>query len=261
MAYATSQGLRIHYEVEGTGPPLVLQHGFSGSLQRWVRAGYVEALRARYRVVLIDARGHGGSDKPHDPAAYTLALQTADIVAVLDALGIARALYWGFSMGGRIGYALTAYAAERFDALVIGGASPYARSLPPGDRPDGSDPDAFIAALYQRTGRDAAQLTAEQRAELHANDFRALAAGQQDWPSLEAVLPRIAVPCLLYVGDADPVAGKMRACAPLIPGARLVILPGLDHSTGFRESQRVLPPVLDFLAGVAASAAAAGHGE
>ena len=64
MPFATNNGLRIHYQIEGSGPPLVLQHGFTGSINGWRRYGYVEALAGDYRVVLVDARGHGQSDKP-----------------------------------------------------------------------------------------------------------------------------------------------------------------------------------------------------
>ena len=69
MLYAHNQGVRIHFTVEGEGPPLVLQHGFASSLQTWYITGYVEALQSDYQLILVDARGHGGSDKPHDPAA------------------------------------------------------------------------------------------------------------------------------------------------------------------------------------------------
>jgi len=75
MPYATHGDLRIHYETDGSGPPLVLQHGYTLSLKRWYALGYVDALRARYRLILVDARGHGESDKPHDPAAYGLHLR------------------------------------------------------------------------------------------------------------------------------------------------------------------------------------------
>ena len=62
MPYATNQGVRIHYQVEGDGPPLVLQHGFFWSVEGWYRVGYVDTLRTSYRLILIDARGHGASD-------------------------------------------------------------------------------------------------------------------------------------------------------------------------------------------------------
>jgi pimeloyl-ACP methyl ester carboxylesterase len=91
MPYATNQNVRIHDQGEGEGPPLVLQHGFSNSLESWYDAGYVHALRPDYRLILIDARGHGASDKPHDPDAYALQRRAGDIVAVLDHLHLAHA--------------------------------------------------------------------------------------------------------------------------------------------------------------------------
>jgi pimeloyl-ACP methyl ester carboxylesterase len=72
MPYAHNAGVRIHSQVEGEGCPLVLQHGFSESVVDWYESGYVDALSRDYRLILIDARGHGTSDKPHDPDAYLL---------------------------------------------------------------------------------------------------------------------------------------------------------------------------------------------
>ena len=72
MPYADNDGIRIHYQVEGEGPPLVLQHGFSESVVDWYEVGYVDALRSDYRLILIDARGHGASDKPHDTDSYAV---------------------------------------------------------------------------------------------------------------------------------------------------------------------------------------------
>jgi pimeloyl-ACP methyl ester carboxylesterase len=129
MPYADNGSVRIHYQVEGEGPALVLQHGFTESLADWYEAGYVQALRPDYRLILIDARGHVASDKPHDPEAYVLNRRVADVVAVLDALNIAKALFWGYSMGGWIGFGIAKYAKERAHALVIGGQHPYARSM------------------------------------------------------------------------------------------------------------------------------------
>jgi len=70
MPYADNQGIRIHYQVEGKGPPLMLQHGFTSNLKSWRQFGYVDALKHHYQLILLDARGHGASDKPHDPAAF-----------------------------------------------------------------------------------------------------------------------------------------------------------------------------------------------
>ena len=84
MPYAMNDGVRIYYEREGSGPPLVLQHGFTRSLEGWRDSGYVDALKDTYDLILVDARGHGRSDKPHDSADYVLDKRVGDILAVMD---------------------------------------------------------------------------------------------------------------------------------------------------------------------------------
>ena len=76
MPYTTNQGVRIHYQVEGEGPPLVMQHGFTDSIETWYELGYVDTLKHDYRLILVDARGHGHSDKPRTPDAYEMALES-----------------------------------------------------------------------------------------------------------------------------------------------------------------------------------------
>ncbi len=68
MPYVDNNGTRIHYHVEGEGQPLVLQHGFTSSIKNWYANGYVEQLAKEYQLIMVDARGHGNSDKPHDTA-------------------------------------------------------------------------------------------------------------------------------------------------------------------------------------------------
>jgi pimeloyl-ACP methyl ester carboxylesterase len=124
MARVVVGGVGIHYEVEGRGSPLVLQHGFTDSLVSWYEYGYVEALASDHQLVLIDARGHGESDKPHDASKYADSAMPLDVVAVLDHLKIERSAFFGHSMGGTIGLALAQYAPARFTALGIGGSAP-----------------------------------------------------------------------------------------------------------------------------------------
>src|SRR5438067_13417159 len=125
MPYANNAGVRIHYQVDGNpdGPPLVLQHGFLCCVEDWYTLGYAATLGATYRLILTDARGHGASDKPHEPAAYRMAAMADDVVAVLDDLGLARAHFFGYSMGGKIGFVLAARAPERCRSFVLGGSS------------------------------------------------------------------------------------------------------------------------------------------
>lgn len=156
MPYAENNGVRIHYRVIGTGKPLVLHHGFTESIEDWLECGYVDALQCQHRLILMDARGHGRSDKPHDPVVYSLETRVRDVVAVLDAIGIKRAHYWGYSMGGWVGFGMAQFAPERVDQLVIGGQHPFARSMEHLRQMvragiDGGT-DAFVAAFHKTFG-------------------------------------------------------------------------------------------------------------
>lgn len=247
MPYADNRGVRIHYQIEGDGPPLVLQHGFTQSMRRWYLHGYVDALKSEYQLILVDARGHGESDKPHDPAAYALPLRVGDVVSVLDDLAISRAHYWGYSMGGWIGFGMAKYAPERILTLTIGGGDPYERVVSANSRLDGNDPNAFLNALLGYLGIDPATVPPAIREEMLANDFQALAATQRGRPSIADSLPAMTMPCLLYAGEPDPIFPKTQESAKHIPNATFVVLPGLDHSAAFRESGLVLPHVRQFL--------------
>ena len=90
MPYANRDGIPVHYRVEGNRPWLVLAHGLSLDHRAWRELGYVDALAGDYRLVVIDARGHGRSGRPKRPAAYRSSRRVADVVAVLDDLAIDR---------------------------------------------------------------------------------------------------------------------------------------------------------------------------
>jgi predicted alpha/beta-fold hydrolase len=92
--FVDRDGVRIHYEVVGNGPPLVLAHWWTGSTEDWHLFGYVDGLKDYYRLILVDMRGHGQSDKPHDAAAYTPQILANDVIAVLDDLGIEQANFF-----------------------------------------------------------------------------------------------------------------------------------------------------------------------
>ncbi len=247
MPYADHQGVRIYYEVEGEGPPLVLQHGFTQSLESWRANGYVQALSQDFRLVLIDARGHGASDKPHDNAAYAPELRAGDVTAVLDQLSIGSASFWGYSMGGRIGFALAKYAPGRLVALVVGGMHALERRLPAGSQLDGRDGDAFVAALVTRWGGNPETLAPGKRKELFANDFQALAAAQRDEGSLGDALLSLKIPCLIYAGEEDSYCKGAKKSAEMLPNGRFIMLRGLNHGAAFEKSDLVLPFVIPFL--------------
>ncbi len=249
MPYTDNEGIRIHYQTEGEGPPLVLQHWSLATMGDWYDHGYVSALKDEYRLILLDARGHGGSDKPYDLEAYELEKRVADIVTVLDDLDVAQAHFYGYSMGGWIGFGVARYAPERFQSLIIGGQHPYAQSM------DAlrqivrigieTGPEACIAVWEENLGR------ISSRERMLAYDYEALLSVAQDRESLEAVLPQIKMPCLLYVGEEDQgVYPLAKRCASQIANVTFVALPGLDHGETIRKSDEVLPHVKRFLAAV-----------
>jgi len=244
MPYTNNQGTRIHYEIDGEGPPLVLQHGSAGSGKDWYQFGYADALKHDYQLILMDIRGRGTSDKPHDSAAYTLAHYVADIVAVLNDLHIRQVHFLGYSLGGWIGFGMAKHAPERVRSLIIGGMHPYARSADLLAQIDVTDPEAFLAAFEARLGE---RFTPEWKARMLANDLRALQASLQARPSVEEVLPTMTMPCLLYAGDADAYAPRVQECAQHLANVTLVSLPGLTHSQAYARSELVLPHILKFL--------------
>jgi pimeloyl-ACP methyl ester carboxylesterase len=250
MPYAHHQGIQIHYHVEGQGTPLVLQHGFADSLESWYELGYVPALCEDYQLILVDARGHGASDKPHDPHAYGLDRRAGDIVAVLDTLHLPHAHFWGYSMGGSIAFALAKYAPERVQALIIGGQHPYARTSEAMrqliQRGLTQGPEAFVAGMEETFGA----LDAVYKARLLTADLEAFLAMTQDRPSLEEVLPTMRMPCCLYVGEQDPVYPAVKACRHQMPQVTFISLPGLTHAEAFIRSDLVLPAVIKFLQAV-----------
>ena len=252
MPRVDNQGISIHYRVEGDGPPLVLQHGFSDSSETWYERGFVAALKPNYSVVLIDVRGHGQSDKPHDPPFYAPEKFASDIVAVLNDLGMKTATYWGYSMGGWIGFAMARYALDRVACFVLGGASAGTASAFPTE--PGKE-DTLIAVL--RGGPDeiikvwGEWATPQVRERVLANDPTALIACRQQRLITEGfpdVVRTIAVPTLVYAGSADPVHDAARQSASEIVGAQFVSLPGLSHVAANLRSDLVLPYVEPFLA-------------
>jgi pimeloyl-ACP methyl ester carboxylesterase len=254
MPRVDNKGVSILYRVEGNGPPLVLLHGFTDSGETWYERGYVAALQPKYRLVVIDARGHGQSDKPHDPQSYTPENLASDIIAVLDDLGIKSAAYWGYSRGGWTGFALARHALDRVACFVIGGAS-ASTALPFAAAPGKEDP--LITAF--RGGPDAIinkhwgeeWMTPPLRKRLLASDTAALIACQQQRLISEGfsdVVGKITVPTLIYAGSADPIYNPARQTASEILGAQFISLPDLNHLAGLCRSDLVLPHVEPFLA-------------
>src|SRR5260370_22551474 len=119
-----SDGVRLHYELHGpeAGPPVVLVHGFASEYQlNWVGTRWQETLvNAGYRVVGLDCRGHGSSDKPHDPDAYSLAVMAEDVRRLLDELHATPTRSIGYSLGARVGLQAGVAFPDRILRAVLG---------------------------------------------------------------------------------------------------------------------------------------------
>lgn len=263
MPFADHQGVRIHYETVGQGPPLIMQYGQYFPLDVWHEYGYVNALQSDCRLVLVDARGHGDSDKPHDPAAYRMELMMGDIIAVLDDLGLDKAHYMGYSSGGYLGFVLAKYMPERFDSFILGGTHPY----------PSPDPDQSAAWHAGQVGKFERLTTAEFVADLEGflaslgfpplssrmhssllkHDLRALIAWHravdQDVPACDGTLGAIAVPCLLYAGGSSDECDDARRTAGEIPGAAFVEIPHGAHLEGGTWIDALRPHILRMVKG------------
>lgn len=249
MPIVDNAGLRIRYRTEGTGPPLVLLHGFTDSAETWYEFGYVRALQMKHKLILIDSRGHGQSDKPKIPEAYTPEKLASDVIAVLDDLGVKASTFWGYSQGGWIGLALAKFAAARISAFIIGGATASPASAFP--NVGGSDPllDALRKGADATIGIYGAPSPALVE-RLRANDAEALIACRQQRlvsGGYPGVPETISVPTLLYAGTADPIHGPAAETASLIANARFASLDGLNHIQGMMRSDLVLPHAQQFL--------------
>ena len=232
---------------EGSGDPILLIHGFASShVVNWVNTLWVKALtQAGRRVIALDNRGHGESDKPHDPAAYALPTLAADALAVLDEVGVGRADVMGYSMGARIAAFLALARPERVRSLVLGGLGQH---LVASSNLSLAIADAMDApALESLT--DPTQRMFRAFADANRSDRRALAAcirGARETLSPEDV-GRIACPILVAIGTQDAIAGDAHALAALNPRAEALDIPGRDHNRAVGD--RVFKQgVLDFLA-------------
>jgi pimeloyl-ACP methyl ester carboxylesterase len=246
-----SAGVRIAYvdiaPEEGAGDPVVLVHGFaSNHAVNWVNTSWTRTLsRAGYRVVALDNRGHGRSEKLYEPAAYSSDVMAADVSRLMDHLGIARADVMGYSMGARITAHLALAAPDRVRSALLGGLGIHlveGVGLPLGiaDAMEAPSLDVLTDPM-QRMFRAFAEQT--------GSDLKALAAcirGSRQTLTREQVAS-IRVPVQVAVGTRDAVSGDGPALAALIPGAVAVDIPGRDHNLAVGDKIHK-QAVLDFLA-------------
>jgi pimeloyl-ACP methyl ester carboxylesterase len=263
----TDDGVGLEVEVAGTGPGLMLVHGFGGAKEDF--ADHVPELARDHAVVVFDHRGHGASDKPDNLDAYSLDRLVADTIAVADALGLERFRLLGHSMGGMVARRVVLQHPARVEALVLMDTSPGPI--------EGFDPELleFGVLTGLNEGKDALKALLDATATLNTPAYERVLAERpgyrefQDrkWADLSVMmwaaiareigaqsddLPQlgsIACPALVMVGEQDkPFLAPSRAMARAIPGARLVVFADAGHSPQFENPDAWIATMREFLA-------------
>ncbi|HEX3408383.1 MAG TPA: alpha/beta fold hydrolase [Caulobacteraceae bacterium] len=257
MPKLNRNGVELYYEVHGSGPPVLLTHGYSASAHMW--EGQVKPFSETYKLITWDMRGHGRTDYPDDLTAYSEAETVADMAAILDAVGVRKAVIGGLSLGGYMSLAFHLAHPERTEALLIIDTGPGYKSDEPrqgwnatairraesfeknGLPPAGSGGAETRAAPH----RDATGLARAARGMLTQHDARVISS-----------LPEIQVPSLVLVGANDqPFLAASDYMAAKIPGAKKVVLPDAGHAANIDQPAAFNAAVLGFLADLQLEAA------
>lgn len=237
---AEVNGIGMHYAVFGSGPAVLLIHGGLGHADLW--AAQVADLMRDHMVIVADSRGHGRSTRNAEPFGY--ALMASDYVALLDQLGVAKADIVGWSDGGIIGIEIALRHPDRLGRLFAHAANVTV---------DGIDPavatDAVFGAYIERMGTDYARMSpTPDQYEAFVAQISEMWATQPAWTDAE--LGTITAPVAVVLGEHDEAVtlAHTEHMAAVIPGAELVILPGVSHFAMLQAPEEYTAAVRAFLA-------------
>lgn len=248
MSFLDRDGVRIYFEERGSGPAVLLTHGYSASARMW--HGQMEALSDRYRIIAWDMRGHDRSDYPDDPARYSHEATVGDMAAILGACGVQKAVIGGLSLGGFMSLAFNLAFPERVLALMVFDCGPgYKKDAP---RAEWNRTAMELARAFERNGLAAISTSAEAQVAQHRNaqGLAHAARGmltQKDSRVIDS-LPSIRVPTLVLSGaDDQPFLQSTDYMAAKIPGAEKVILKGAGHAANIDQPEAFNAAVRSFL--------------
>lgn len=245
-------GVNIHYEVHGSGPAILLTHGYSAIARMW--DGQIAPLSRDHTLILWDMRGHGESDYPTDPTRYSEDETVADMEAILDTVGAKKAVIGGLSLGGYMSLAFHRAHPERVKALLIVDTGPGFKNDEA--RQGWNDTAMKTAARFERDGlAPLARASAERSGAKHRSaDGLILAARgmltQRDARVIES-LPDIKVPALVVVGaDDTPFLKAADYMAAKIPSASKVVIPNAGHAANVDQPELFNKAINGFLQGL-----------
>ena len=255
--FVNCDGVKIHYESEGTGPVVVMRTGAGGDGQIWKSAGYVAGLRG-YRKILLDQRGQGSSDRPSTIESHSLELHVSDIAGVLDDVGAESAAFMGYSAGATIGIAFGTHHPERLKALVgIGSLSLFNFA----DRQRPNDLEAEVQRITAAGGVKAEYETFMKQDSdrfpdpIHQNvlggdplmrALDAVASYSTKWRGPFDAYPRLRAPVLMLSGEKEDPERETEKAVSKMPNGRVVRLAGIGHLSAFYRSDLTLPHIISF---------------
>lgn len=242
-------GVKIHYEVHGQGPAILLSHGYSATSQMW--QGQIAPLSKSNTLITWDMRGHGQSDYPADQGAYSEEATIGDMKAILDKVGAKTAVVGGLSLGGYMSLAFNATYPERVRALLIIDTGPGYRK--DDARAVWNERAEKTAQSFERNGLERLKSQSKEMAmssHRSADGLIRAARGmlaQRDARVMES-LPNIKAPSLVIVGaDDTPFIGPSEYMAGKIRGAELIIIPHAGHSANIDQPHAFNGAVMSFL--------------
>lgn len=244
MPYFDNKGIKIYYEIEGNGPDLLMIHGFTSSIEwNWRLTNWDEVLKKENRLILIDCRGHGKSDKPLTPDQYGPNM-VDDITNLLKHLSIEKANFFGYSMGSGLTLSVLLQHPNLVNSAILGG---YVVSFPDDPQREFAKKSMMttVAGFRSENSKDIKDPTSKRfrlLAQATGGNLKALAAVMEglytqtdNMPTsrkeMEKVLKKISVPVLTVVGTDDFMPGDRTLIAQLVPNACHFQIQGKDHIT------------------------------
>ena len=260
-------GVNLNVKVTGSGPPIIVLHGFAGSMTSWT--DFVHGAARRFKIITIDLLGHGGSDFPKDLKRYSAEHAGNDIITIMTKLGIDSACWLGYSMGGRIALLTAVSKPEKFTGLILEGASPGLSSAR--ERKQRARKDEILAqriikngietfadywesqglfATQKRLPKEIRQWLREQRLANNpiglSNTLRAIGLGVQT--PVQKALPSLTIPVLCVTGSLDrkftTIAKEM--CKKL-PNGKAAVIRGSGHAPHLEKPEQFNRVVFRFL--------------
>ena len=251
----------LHVEAAGEGPGAVLAHGFGGSARNW--RPQVRALRARFRVVVYDARGHARSEAPAEPAAYRAPELVEDLGRAAAAANDSRPVVGGLSMGAAVALRYALAHPERVRALVLasppgpGGIASRARAFADAIERDGLEAAGARFVWGAASGLESAEAALVRQGFLEhaphalAHTLRELLAKLEPVEALAEPLAQLALPTLLVTGERDAGSRALaESLAAALPASELHVIEGAGHVVNLAAPAAFDAGLLGFLARV-----------